>query len=159
MNGSQSPDLFSELELSGQSVLGLVEQVAQKRGRPIVLQPWRMGDAAQYGVWLAGPARDYIFFEAETARVHQEHIILHELAHILLGHETLRVSADNPITSAVLMRAVSNLADTDRERAAESLAARLRNTLIERAGLESLTRHLATAPLWSQMITGLGLDQ
>jgi hypothetical protein len=38
------------------------------------------------GVWVAGTTTDYIFFEQATSRLHQEHIILHEIGHILCGH-------------------------------------------------------------------------
>lgn len=140
------------------SVQGLVDRVAQQRGRPIELRAFPMPDVVQYGVWMAGATRDYIFYDEQTARVHQEHIILHELAHMLLGHQTVLVDQNTDLSQAFLMRAVSNLADTARERAAEGLAAALQDELVNRAGLDALTGSASTTPLWSRMITDMGLD-
>jgi len=43
------------------------------------------------GVWVAGPAADYIFYEEGTSPLHREHIILHELSHLLCGHDAAPV--------------------------------------------------------------------
>ncbi|MFG2463452.1 CUE domain-containing protein [Streptomyces sp. NPDC048523] len=39
---------------------------------------------------------DFIIYEARTTRAHQEHIIAHELAHILCGHQAVD-NADNGV--------------------------------------------------------------
>ena len=152
------PDLLDGLDYANFYILNLVERVAVRRCRPIMLKPWPMSGTVQYGAWLAAAQRDYIFFEAHTARVHQEHIILHELAHMLLGHPTLMVTDDIALTSEVLMRALSTLNESAREREAEALAAKLWGELMRRAGLHALTHRVATAPLWSDLAFGLGLD-
>ncbi len=61
------------------------DQVAEDRGRPIVLCPLST-DGAPYGAWLSTPSADYIFYEEHTGGWHQDHIILHEVCHILCGH-------------------------------------------------------------------------
>ena len=66
-------------------VRAFAEGLALRRGRPIVLQPQpRAGGCS--GLWVATPKTDVVFFEAETSSLHQEHIILHELCHLLLEH-------------------------------------------------------------------------
>jgi hypothetical protein len=40
------------------------------------------------GVWVANTRADYIFYAQDAPRPHQEHIILHELAHLICGHES-----------------------------------------------------------------------
>ena len=69
----------------------LVATVAERRRHPIVLCPVR-GRAAPCGMWVAADSRDYIFYEADTSPLHRAHIILHELAHALLGHPPARVA-------------------------------------------------------------------
>ncbi|MCZ1012559.1 ImmA/IrrE family metallo-endopeptidase [Streptomyces lydicus] len=38
------------------------------------------------GLWIACDDADYIVYEANTSKLHQEHIIAHELAHIICCH-------------------------------------------------------------------------
>lgn len=38
------------------------------------------------------PKADYIFYQQETTRVHQDHIILHEVGHVLAEHQ----NTENP---------------------------------------------------------------
>lgn len=37
-------------------------------------------------MWIATRTVSYIFYDQETSAAHQDHIIAHELAHILKGH-------------------------------------------------------------------------
>jgi len=37
-------------------------------------------------VWIATAKADYILYQQETSKAHQNHIILHELGHLLAGH-------------------------------------------------------------------------
>lgn len=66
----------------------LCERVADSRGRPIRLLPMAMPGAGLFGLWIAAEGCDYIVYERSTSRLHQEHIIVHELAHVLCQHET-----------------------------------------------------------------------
>lgn len=34
------------------------------------------------------PTADYVFYDPGTSRLHAEHIVLHELSHMLCGHPT-----------------------------------------------------------------------
>ncbi|CAM3520597.1 hypothetical protein KIPE111705_12335 [Kibdelosporangium persicum] len=63
----------------------LCRRVAEQRGRPIHLMPVT-GLSEAHGVWLSTDTADLIFYEDGTALPHQEHIILHELSHLLCGH-------------------------------------------------------------------------
>ena len=62
-----------------------------RRGRPIELRAVA-GRVGPSGVWVAGPSTDLIFYEQEAGPLHQQHIILHELAHLLCGHPPVPVS-------------------------------------------------------------------
>ena len=69
----------------------LCDALAACRGRPILLQSVANG-AGPHGVWVAGPSVDVVFYERETSPLHQEHIILHELSHLLCDHRPTPVS-------------------------------------------------------------------
>ncbi|MDI3420593.1 toxin [Streptomyces luteolus] len=44
--------------------------------------------AGPCGLWLAFSDADYVVYEQHTSRHHQEHIIAHELAHMLCCHRS-----------------------------------------------------------------------
>ncbi|MEU4422108.1 hypothetical protein AB0F81_15895 [Actinoplanes sp. NPDC024001] len=63
------------------------EHIADKRGRPIHLLPMDTSDAgAPCGLWLATARADYIVVDNRAPAVLREHILLHELAHMLCDH-------------------------------------------------------------------------
>lgn len=71
------------------------DSIAAVRGRAIVLAPLPLSVAGPCGLWLASTRTDLICFEADTSPLHQRHIVLHELGHMLCGHggsEVLRNS-------------------------------------------------------------------
>jgi hypothetical protein len=51
--------------------------------------PGVSGTDAPCGVWIATEKPDHIFHEAATNPLHQDHIILHEIGHMLLGHRSI----------------------------------------------------------------------
>ena len=67
------------------------DAVGARRGRPIRLCPVT-SQAGPFGLWAAGTGIDYIFYERSTSPLHQEHIILHEVSHLLCGHQPGPVS-------------------------------------------------------------------
>lgn len=134
----------------------LARQVARLRRRPIQLCPISMQDETLYGAWLASDDVDYVFFERDTARVHQEHIIIHELSHILCGHTTYTVRPDSIATDAILTRTLRRHSREELE--AENLAHAIQEAFIRQAGLGALTL-VSTTPVWNAMLLGLGLDR
>ncbi|MCG8927346.1 hypothetical protein [Lentzea sp. CC55] len=79
--------MVSRLEIpdSGR-VRDLCRGVGVRRGRPIELMPLPMSASGACGLWMAGATTDYICYERNTTPVHQAHIVLHELGHILCDH-------------------------------------------------------------------------
>jgi hypothetical protein len=61
------------------------QQLSASRGRQISLQPMSAA-ISPCGVWLATDTADYIFYEQTTSPLHQEHIALHEVGHLLSDH-------------------------------------------------------------------------
>ncbi|WP_245378993.1 hypothetical protein [Kibdelosporangium banguiense] len=70
----------------------LCRRVAGQRGRPITLMPMYGGDSGVLGLWVAAESADMIFYEQNTTVPHQEHIILHELSHLLCDHYPAQLS-------------------------------------------------------------------
>jgi len=64
----------------------LCERLGERRGRPLRLIPYPLPVPGPFGLWLATQQSDYIVFQRETSRPHQDHIILHEIGHILSDH-------------------------------------------------------------------------
>ena len=78
---------------STSDVAELCDHVGRRRGRPIVLMAIPSRGTRPCGMWLALPDVDLLAYEASTNRMHQEHIIAHELAHVICGHSSLGSSA------------------------------------------------------------------
>jgi hypothetical protein len=74
-----------EYDFTQFSVAHFVQKIAQSRRRPIVLKryPFALG---LFGLWIPTLSMDCIVVNAQTHPIHQVHIILHEIAHLLLDH-------------------------------------------------------------------------
>ncbi|MEV8597812.1 hypothetical protein [Streptomyces sp. NPDC052012] len=66
----------------------LCRLLGEHRGRPIRLMPYPLPVPGPFGLWIASRTVDYIFYQQETSRTHQDHIILHEVGHILADHRS-----------------------------------------------------------------------
>src|SRR5690348_8656507 len=67
-------------------VRAMCADLGRRRGRPVELVEMALPADAPSGLWLSTGQRDYIVYEQATSLLHQEHIILHELSHMLCGH-------------------------------------------------------------------------
>jgi hypothetical protein len=111
--------------------------LAASRGRPIDLRPMAMPPDSPCGVWVSTADRDYIFYEERTTGLHREHIIMHEIGHLLADHgneavltltesHLLLPHLDSAFVSRVLNRTDYSV---DEERTAETVA----SMILERA--------------------------
>jgi Family of unknown function (DUF6545) len=99
---------YRELWRAGESLLrhldlpqpfsadALAGMASRTRGRPLIILPLPLpaSDKSPYGVWVEYSDADFILHEASTSPMHQDQIILHEIAHILLGHSPAAGSTD-----------------------------------------------------------------
>ncbi len=46
------------------------------------------------GAWVAMPSVDIVFFEEQTSPLHRQHVILHELSHILCDHRGIATGVE-----------------------------------------------------------------
>ncbi|AEW98629.1 hypothetical protein [Streptantibioticus cattleyicolor] len=74
----------------------LCRKLGEQRGKPIRLVPWALPIPGPFGLWMSRPDIECIFYQRETTRVHQDHIILHEIGHILADHQDDGGSSDLP---------------------------------------------------------------
>lgn len=74
----------------------LLAEVAAERGRPIELLPVRARPDAPCGLLVTTDRADYIVYAADTTPLHRQHILLHEVAHLLCGHQ----NASTPLAAA-----------------------------------------------------------
>jgi hypothetical protein len=114
-------------------IRALVDAVGTRRGRPIHLIAMREPLAPVCGVWLSTSDFDAIFYEAATSPLHREHIIAHELGHLLAEHEAPATMTDDvaqvllPDLDPALVRRALNRSNytTAEEREAEMFASLL----------------------------------
>ncbi|MGA8116927.1 MAG: hypothetical protein WCA46_25105 [Actinocatenispora sp.] len=112
------------------SVTAFAHALAAPRGRPIELVPVAGWHTAPSGMLVSTDQVDYVLYAADTTELHQQHIVLHELGHLLCGHVHQSTVADAvaallPDLSTDLIRRVLGRATYDRaeEREAEMMAA------------------------------------
>lgn len=69
-------------------VTAFVAELGRRRGRPVTLLPVASRPDRPCGLLVTTSLRDYILYAADTTPLHQQHILLHEAAHLLCGHDT-----------------------------------------------------------------------
>ncbi|MEW2413216.1 hypothetical protein AB0953_05780 [Streptomyces sp. NPDC046866] len=107
------------------SLDALCARIAEQRGRPIRLHPLpkEAAESGVCGLWVGTAGVDYVFYETQTTPLHREHIVLHELGHILFGHHSLEGEENDGQAPVVLGR--TNYT-TRQEQEAEMLASMIR---------------------------------
>jgi hypothetical protein len=64
----------------------LCGRLARQRGRPIRLVAHPIRVPGPFGLWFMTESMDVIFYQRQTTRPHQDHIILHEIGHLIADH-------------------------------------------------------------------------
>ncbi|MFD8210154.1 ParH-like protein [Streptomyces sp. NPDC059695] len=127
--GLELPDPFD-----AESFLALL---AARRGRPIEVLPVAVDAGVPCGLLVTTDQADYILCTPGTSALHRQHILLHEAAHLLCGHdrspapETSGVRALLPGLSPDLVRRV--LGRTVYAEPAEQEAELLASLILHRA--------------------------
>jgi hypothetical protein len=117
-------------------VAELCRRVGEQRRRPITLVSHPIPVPGPFGLWITAKDADYILYQRETSTSHQDHIILHELGHLLAGHrdegddeplaglepDTLRIQYPDLAPDAVRRALRRTSYDSDQEREAETVA-------------------------------------
>jgi hypothetical protein len=113
--------------------------MADRLGRPITLRFDDLGDSGVSGLWAVTDDDVHIIIVTTTRSwVHRMLIVLHEVAHMLCGHEPIRVGAEDcrrllfPDLSPRMLTVLAGRTDLTRaeEREADQLAGILARTLL-----------------------------
>ncbi|MFI5783665.1 hypothetical protein [Nocardia sp. NPDC051570] len=111
------------------SAYELCDQMSSLRARPIRVVEWRLPIPGPMGVWIARECDDVVVVQELATRSHRDHIVLHELAHILCEHEGETLPGyepELPVLNGVATEGATlrfrSAYDTTSEREAELLA-------------------------------------
>ncbi|HEY4020592.1 MAG TPA: hypothetical protein VGM75_18005 [Pseudonocardiaceae bacterium] len=107
----------------------LCDRLGARRGRPIRLLPYPLPVPGPSGLWIASTTADYLLYQQHTSGAHQDHIVLHEVGHIIAEHPSVELDeASWSLLDPATLRAAIGKAlartryDTEREREAETVA-------------------------------------
>jgi hypothetical protein len=67
-------------------VFRLCDRLAVRRGRRIHLTAMSLPPDSPCGLFASTSTLDAIFYQKDTSRLHQQHIIAHEIGHLLCDH-------------------------------------------------------------------------
>ncbi|WP_406133230.1 hypothetical protein [Streptomyces zaomyceticus] len=111
------------------SVPDLCQALGRSRGRHIELRPYPLPTPGPLGLWFETSAADLIIFQRETTPLHQDHIVLHEVGHMLADHRGPAIAADQwqallpGLRTGAIKRALQRCTyDTEEEWEAELVA-------------------------------------
>lgn len=97
-----------------------IARIEGQTGRRIHFVSWAMPRKV-FGAWTSGPDEDYIFFSERLPPLLQNHVQLHEIAHILCGHKTTTIEKPQDLERVGLLLR-SSTHDDPQEHEAEWLA-------------------------------------
>ncbi|MCE7003815.1 hypothetical protein LWC34_13395 [Kibdelosporangium philippinense] len=97
----------------------LCTALAAKRGRPLLLHELDLA-ALPFGLWYFDGDRDHIISRAGVTGYHRDHIILHEICHMLADHNAAPATPDG--LTDVIATAMANPHTTSHEELAEAFA-------------------------------------
>jgi hypothetical protein len=118
-----------------------------------------------HGAWIKADTADYVFFSGSTHPVHQVHTILHELGHIILGHQgdllenvlpPALLAALNQQRAVGRMRQVGSLDKSPEDREAEAFVRLLQRQIMFANRLEQLTARTTSIEALEPFTRSLG---
>lgn len=148
------------------SIQGLICHVSKLKGREIVTIPWVM-PATVFGAWMSDDeeSKEYIFYRDNVPVIHQVHIQLHELSHLLLGHPTLRINrkkiaevfskkASLPFADLLRLRSPRQ---TECETQAEVLATLIQERVIQNSNMDQLLNDRSSEEKLANFLKTMGM--
>lgn len=117
------------------SIEGFVANLAERRGRPILLVPKPAVNDDITGTVMMLPDEDVVFYRDDLSEGHREHVICHELGHLLAGHlEDSDVFEGDGLSGAasIMLNRSCDLEDhreQEAERIAELLVSRIQRAV------------------------------
>lgn len=148
------------------SIDHFVQHVQQLRNRPILCVPYAFSPGIS-GAWIYGSRIDFIFYRSNTHRIHQNHIILHEIAHMLLNHPLRPIQdvlspdllQELPIPMGHLRALQPNRAKDIVEQEAEDFVALVQKQVVRAQRMAELTAGGTSIGALQPYIQGLPYDE
>ena len=149
------------------SIRGLISHISEIKGREIITIPWVM-PATIFGAWMSDDEepKEYIFYREDVPVIHQVHIQLHELSHLLLEHPTLHINRTK-IADVFEEKAFLPFADllrlrspqqTEYETQAEALATLIQERVIQNSNMDQLLNDLSSEEKLVNFLKTMGLS-
>jgi hypothetical protein len=141
-----------------------VRHLEHLRGRSIVRMSYDF-DPSLTGLWIPAETADYIFYTRFTHPIHQVHITLHEIAHMVLGHACKRIDQIVPPTllntfqsSDKFLGRVSDDSETDfDEQEAEAFVYLIQQRIVAAKRFSQLTHGQSSIDGLNRFTDSLGL--
>lgn len=127
-----------EYDFSQFTMDSFCQWIEQRYNRHIQVCDFPM-PAEMFGCWVNMAERDFIFYERNTAPLHQAHIQLHELAHILCGHQTFEPTEESGLTLTMLINDLLHAAFPSATPALASILARSSHSSQDEIEAEALS--------------------
>ncbi len=148
------------------SIQGLICHISKLKRREIITIPWVM-PATVFGAWMSDDEepKEYIFYRDNAPVIHQIHIQLHELSHLLLGHPTLRIN-QKKIAEVFEKKGSLPFADLPRLRSpkqteweiqAEVLATLIQERVIQNSNMDQLLNDLSSEEKLANFLKTMGM--
>jgi hypothetical protein len=121
----------------------LCARLAEQRGRELVVYSANL-PALPFGLWYDDGKRDYIIYRTGILGYHRDHIILHEICHMLARHNTVGrpldgdEGFDTDVVSRLIENAMRNRFNSVQEEIAEMFASKVLK-LMRRSGVMELS--------------------
>ncbi|WP_222598306.1 ImmA/IrrE family metallo-endopeptidase [Lentzea tibetensis] len=113
----------------------LCERLSEQRGRPLLLHPIDL-PALPFGLWYDDGDRDHVLHRSGVTGYHRDHVVLHEICHMLARHNTVRAFTFEDLVE----NAARNRFDTRQEEVAELFASRVLRTVGLRRPMDEVER-------------------
>ena len=141
-----------------------VQYLEVRRGRSVIRVPYDFKPGLT-GLWIPAETADYIFYTQFTHPIHQVHIILHEIAHMLLEHPCKRIDQILPaelvntlrISDKVLSRSSKQVSGDVEELEAESFVYLVQERIVVAKRLFYLTNGQSSIEGLNRFTDSLGL--
>jgi hypothetical protein len=143
-----------------------IEGIEDCKERSILSLPFPMSGGI-FGAWISDDEEpwEYIFYRNDVPQIHQVHIQLHEIAHFLCGHPTLRINEKviqeflrYKTNVALLESAIQRSgATSEQEIEAETLANMIQEKIIGFSRLDQLTQAPSSDEKISKYLESMGL--
>lgn len=132
-------------------VENFIHHLEQRRGRNILRVSYDFHPGLT-GLWIPAETTDYIFYAQFTHPIHQIHIVLHEIAHMLLKHDTLRI--DQLLTPTLIeifhhlhdveYPSSANFRDDSQEQEAEAFVYLIQQRIVAARRFDRLTQSITS---------------